>query len=60
MKENKKDVQDHTINRPLKNDDPDQRHPNPDDPYEEKGMPNKEMPMNSNPHQEEILDHIPK
>jgi len=60
MKENKKDTPDHTIYRPLKNDDPDKREPNPEDPYEETGMPNKEMPAKRNPHQEEFLDHIPK
>jgi hypothetical protein len=60
MKENNKDTPNHTIKRPLKNDDPDKRHPNPDDPYEEKGMPNKEMPIKGNPHQEERMDQIPK
>jgi hypothetical protein len=60
MKENKKDNTDQSIIRPTRRDDPDKRYPNPDDPNEEKGMPNKEMPVRSNPHHEELLDYIPK
>jgi hypothetical protein len=40
----------------LKSDEPDERHPNPDDPYEETGPPIKEMPAKSKPNREEILN----
>ena len=61
MKERKKGKPDQDTNRPVKKkDDSDKRHPNPEDPYEEEGMPNKEMPASSNPHHEEIADFIPK
>lgn len=40
----------------LKDKEPEKRYPNPDDPYEEKGPPIKEMPITGGPHHEEILD----
>ena len=50
---------DHLNERPSKNhkdEKPDKRRPNPDDPYEEKGPPIKEMPIKSHPDRKEILD----
>jgi len=60
MKENSNGNPHHTNNRQIVNDDPDKREPNPDDPNEEGGMPIKEMPASDNPHNEELLDYIPK
>lgn len=60
MRENKKGNPDRATERPIKKEDQEKRYPNPDDPNEEKGMPNKEMPIRSNPHKEEHLDPIPK
>jgi hypothetical protein len=60
MKKNDKGNTDHPVKRPPRKDEPDKRYPNPDDPYEEKGMPNKEMPASSNPRHKEIPDYSPK
>jgi hypothetical protein len=49
MKNNDKRNTDNPVKRPLKKDKTDKRFPNPDDPNEEMGMPNKEMPANSDP-----------
>lgn len=54
MIENNKGSPAHTFNRPTIKNDPDKRHSNPVDPNEE-----KEMPVTSNPHHEELLDHMP-
>lgn len=40
----------------YKDENPDKKHPNPDDPQEETGSPLKKMPITSDPHREEILD----
>ncbi len=60
MKKKRKNNPGDTIKRPLKTDDKEKRQPNPEDPYEENGMPNKEMPDSNNFHNEEFLNHIPK
>jgi hypothetical protein len=63
MKEMKKRNPDTFSEKPSKKDkgeNPDRRHPNPDDPYEEKGPPIKEMPITGGPHHEEIPDRTPK
>lgn len=52
MTKEKKSKSDKLSDRPsekLTGDDPDERHPNPDDPYEEMGPPIKEMPNTGNP-----------
>ncbi|MCC5942143.1 MAG: hypothetical protein JJU37_11440 [Balneolaceae bacterium] len=60
MKKNNKDYEKLVYDRPLKKDDPDKRYPNPADPNEEKGLPNKEMPVTSNPHLDKFQDENQK
>lgn len=58
MDKRKKSISEELSERfPKKQEDenPDKRKPKPDDQNEEKGPPFKEMPIKSNPHQEEIL-----
>ncbi len=66
MKNKIKSNPDKLSERPYKkdkNENPDNRNPNSDDPYEETGPPIKEMPTTGSPHHphhEEILDSTPK
>lgn len=60
MADRKKEKPDKAHKKPNKKNIPEKekREPNPDDQNEEQGMPIKEMPTKTHPHNEELLDYI--
>lgn len=62
-KKSSRDKQSDAPTKKHKNENPDKKHPNPDNTYKAKYLPIKEMSVTGgphHPHNEEILDGIPK